>query len=104
MIASRRGGLPEIIQPGVNGWLFEPNEEGSLTRFLRSLNPETCRSMRDACLERSRAFLPEVITAQYEQLYGRVLRCRQAQVSPGELRKLSPLSTIAATSTPTQSA
>jgi glycosyltransferase involved in cell wall biosynthesis len=102
VIASQRGGLPEIIQPGVNGWLFEPNEKDILTRFLRSLNPETCRSMREACLERSRAFLPEVITAQYEQLYERVLRYRQAIVNASELKRLPSLSGITSTSTPTQ--
>jgi glycosyltransferase involved in cell wall biosynthesis len=103
VIASLRGGLPEIVQPGVNGWLFEPNEKDSLARFLRSLNPETCRSMREACLERSRAFLPEVITARYEQLYGRVLLYRRAKVNPGELKGLSSFSSISSTSTPPQS-
>jgi glycosyltransferase involved in cell wall biosynthesis len=100
VIASQRGGLPEIVQPGVNGWLFEPNKRDSLTRFLRSLNPETCRAMREACLERSRAFLPEVITAQYEQLYGRVLLYRQAKLNPSELKSMSSLAGI--TSTPIQ--
>jgi glycosyltransferase involved in cell wall biosynthesis len=90
VIASRRGGLPEIVQPGVSGWLFEPDEAGSLSRFLRSLNPETCRSMREACLERARAFLPEVITARYEKLYDRVLLRRQEQISAGESKLASP--------------
>jgi glycosyltransferase involved in cell wall biosynthesis len=90
VIASRRGGLPEIVQPGVNGWLFEPDEKESLPRFLRSLNPETCRAMRGACLERARAFLPEVITAQYEKLYQRVLLHRQSQLSGSEAKPASP--------------
>ena len=102
VIASRRGGLPEIVQPGVNGWLFEPDETDSLARFLRSLNPETCRFMRPACLERSRAFLPEVITAQYEKLYGRVLLHRQAQSRPGEIKGRSSLAGVASISTPPQ--
>lgn len=85
VIASQRGGLPEIVQPGVNGWLFEPNGSDSLTRILRELTPATCGSMRRACLESSRAFLPEVITAQYEQLYKRVLLQHQAQVNAGKL-------------------
>jgi glycosyltransferase involved in cell wall biosynthesis len=87
VIASRRGGLPEIVQPGLNGWLFEPNEPGSLAQLLTSLNPETCHAMREACLERARAFLPEVITAQYERLYDRVLRYRQAPagIAPADL-------------------
>jgi glycosyltransferase involved in cell wall biosynthesis len=90
VIASERGGLPEIVQPGVNGWLFEPNEPDSLTHILRALTPEACGSMRKACLESSRAFLPEVITAQYEQLYERVLISHRAQVSAKKLGLSSP--------------
>jgi glycosyltransferase involved in cell wall biosynthesis len=96
VIASQRGGLPEIVQAGVNGWLFEPDEPESLSRFLRSLNPETCHAMREACLERARAFLPGVITAQYEKLYARVLLHRQAQTSAREA-KSAPPSSVAAT-------
>jgi glycosyltransferase involved in cell wall biosynthesis len=90
VIASQRGGLPEIVQPGVNGWLFEPNEKNSLADLLRTLTPEICHAMREACLERARAFLPEVITAQYEQLYKRVLVQHQAQVSAGKLGLSAP--------------
>jgi glycosyltransferase involved in cell wall biosynthesis len=79
VIASQRGGLPEIVQHGIDGWLFEPNETNSLGRLLRTLTPEICRAMREACLERSCAFLPEVITAQYERLYDRVLLYRQTR-------------------------
>jgi hypothetical protein len=35
--------------------------------------------MREACLERARAFLPDVITAQYERLYDKVLRRAEAK-------------------------
>jgi glycosyltransferase involved in cell wall biosynthesis len=95
VIASRRGGLPEIIQDGVNGWLFEPNEAEALSQFLRNLTPEICRSKREACLRRSRAFRPEVITVQYEQLYDRVLfqhemNLRYEKPSPSNLSEATP--------------
>jgi glycosyltransferase involved in cell wall biosynthesis len=93
VIASRRGGLPEIVQDGINGWLFEPNETDSLSQFLRALTPETCRSKREACLRRARAFLPEVITVQYEQLYDRVLFQRETQMSSDQPNP-SPLTEI----------
>jgi glycosyltransferase involved in cell wall biosynthesis len=92
VIASRRGGLPEIVQPGVNGWLFEPNDKNSLARLLRTLTPEICQALRAACLERSRAFLPEVITAQYEELYQRVLLNNQARISASKPGLSSPFS------------
>jgi glycosyltransferase involved in cell wall biosynthesis len=73
VIASQRGGLPEIIQHGLNGWLFEPDEKHALTQLLRTLNPKICHSFQEACVERARAFLPEVTTAKYERLYQRVM-------------------------------
>ncbi len=95
VIASQRGGLPEIVHDGINGWLFEPNEAGSLSRFLRALTPESCRSKREACLRRARAFLPEVITVQYEQLYDRVLfqsetQGRRDALSPSSFTEITP--------------
>jgi glycosyltransferase involved in cell wall biosynthesis len=84
VVASQRGGLPEIVQSDRNGWLFEPNEAGSLTRLLKALTPEACLSKREACLKRSSAFLPEVITVQYEQLYDRVLFQHQSKMRPSE--------------------
>jgi len=93
VIASQRGGLPEIVQHGVNGWIFEPNEPGSLVDRLRSLTPETCHSLREACLERAQAFLPEVITGQYERLYANLLLRRQPQTNSKRLA-LSSLAVV----------
>jgi glycosyltransferase involved in cell wall biosynthesis len=79
VVASLRGGLLEIIRHSVNGWLFEPNDPGKLAQILRMLTPKICHSRREACLQRARLFLPEVITEQYERLYDRVLLHRQTQ-------------------------
>ncbi len=99
VIASKRGGLPEIVQTGLNGWLFEPNETDSLSRLLQSLNPAICRSKREACLTRARAFLPEVITAQYEQLYDRVLFQHETQMMREALARSPVTETTPAAST-----
>ena len=37
VIGSRRGGIPEIIQDGENGLLFEPNNDGELKEAIRRL-------------------------------------------------------------------
>ncbi len=37
VIASRIGGLPELVEPGVNGFLFEPGAHAQLSAVLRSL-------------------------------------------------------------------
>jgi len=82
VVASLRGGLPEIIRHSVNGWLFEPNDQGKLAQMLRTLTPKICHSRREACLKQSRLFLPEVITEQYERLYDRILLHRQTEKAP----------------------
>jgi glycosyltransferase involved in cell wall biosynthesis len=73
VIASRRGGLPEILEHGGTGFLFEPNEPGSLAWLLRGLTPDACAAMRKACLRRALDFLPETMTSQYEEIYGDVI-------------------------------
>ena len=74
VVASRRGGLPEIVDDGVTGFLFDPATEGELARTLRALTPARCAGMRAACLDKAPAFLPETIAEQYETLYRRVVK------------------------------
>ena len=47
IIASRIGGLPEIVQDGVTGLLFEPGNAEDLAKSARVLwdNPELCRKL-----------------------------------------------------------
>ncbi|MDD2338087.1 MAG: glycosyltransferase, partial [Geobacteraceae bacterium] len=35
VVAARTGGIPEIVTDGVNGFLFDPSDEGCLTRILQ---------------------------------------------------------------------
>jgi glycosyltransferase involved in cell wall biosynthesis len=45
LIASRAGGMPEIVHPGVNGYLIEPGDSHALTGYLLDLldHPERRR-------------------------------------------------------------
>ena len=84
VVASQRGGLPEIVDDGVTGFLFDPDHEGELARTLRGLTPARCAAMRGACVDKARAFLPETIAEQYETLYQRVVEpaCERAAPVP----------------------
>ena len=72
VVASNVGGNPEIIRDGLDGFLFESNDEGALTAKLRELiNSETQR-MRLARCARIRIedkFSIDVMIARYEKLY-----------------------------------
>ena len=50
VIASRIGGLPELVDEGVTGMLFEPGNSADLAEKMGVLwwDPELCQSMGDA--------------------------------------------------------
>ena len=79
VLASRRGGLPEVVEEGVTGGLFEPNSTEELRAKLEEFIAEPARAhaMRGRCLARARDFDPMTIAARYEAVY-----C-QAMVSAG---------------------
>jgi glycosyltransferase involved in cell wall biosynthesis len=58
VIAADSGGAPDVIRPGINGWLFQDGNAADLARLLSNL----ARDRPDRLLER-RSFLPAGLTA-----------------------------------------
>ncbi len=58
VLASDIGGIPELIQDGVHGYLHTYNDVASLTKNIRRLieQPEITKKMREACLAKAREF------------------------------------------------
>ena len=76
VIASRAGGLPEVIDDGVNGILFEPGNVDEATEKALTLikNPQKLKAMKKACLKQSKVkFDFNKIIKEYEELYKKVL-------------------------------
>ncbi len=50
VIASRTGGIPEIVEHGVTGLLFEPGDAAGLAESIRQLwgDPDRCKHMGEA--------------------------------------------------------
>lgn len=72
VVASRIGGLPEIIEDGVTGWLVEPNSPEQLADKIEWLiqNPERAREMGKAGRERVfKEFTVEKMVAEFEALF-----------------------------------
>ena len=74
VVASRRGGLSEVVTDGSTGALFEPNDPGALRAILDAFLAEPSRAgrMRDRCLARALDFEATAITERYEAVYRRV--------------------------------
>lgn len=72
VVATRRGGLSEIVQEGVTGFLVESGQADELARKIRSLieNPDIADQMGAAARERvTRQFTEEKMVADFEKLF-----------------------------------
>jgi glycogen(starch) synthase len=77
-LASRVGGIPEIIEEGITGFLFDPFTPGSFQEKLAAITPEILQGMRTACLEKTREFEPDLIGRHYLELFSRVRELKKA--------------------------
>lgn len=71
VIASRVGGMPEIVHEGETGFLVEPNDIESLQRTLRRLydNRANLGEMNSTCLKAAHAYTLEAVTDAYLEAY-----------------------------------
>jgi glycosyltransferase involved in cell wall biosynthesis len=72
VVASRIGGLPEIIEDGVTGWLVEPNAPEQMAEKIQYLinHPEAARKMGKAGRERVfKHFTVEKMVTEFEALF-----------------------------------
>lgn len=72
-IGSTAGGIPTVIENGVDGLLFESGDRDALASALRTFmgDPELRRRMGEAARERAeRTFTPERYLEHYEELIG----------------------------------
>lgn len=73
VIASRVGGLTEVVEHGVTGLLVAPNSSRALVDAIRSVGPESLRSMGDAGRHRfAQRFTLDRMHAQLTAFYQRV--------------------------------
>jgi glycosyltransferase involved in cell wall biosynthesis len=79
VVASAIGGLPELITPGVDGWLFPPGDAEALAERMDWMlrHPEAARAMGAAARRKAeRDYAPEQHYQQIYELYQTVLRER----------------------------
>ena len=71
VIASERGGMPEIIDEGGTGFLFDPDAPSSLVNVLKGLNQSNGPKSKlgTNCLNKAKQFSSEHIVNQYLNVY-----------------------------------
>lgn len=71
VIASERGGMPEIIDEGRTGFLFDPDDPSSLVNVLKGLTQSNGSKLELAknCLNKAKQFSSEYIIDQYLNIY-----------------------------------
>ena len=78
-LASRIGGIPELVTDGVTGWLFAPGDAQALEAEVRRLlaRPESVQDLRDNCRRAAERFDRDRILDEYERTLLGVLRGRR---------------------------
>jgi glycosyltransferase involved in cell wall biosynthesis len=75
VVASTIGALPELVQDGRNGFVFDPDVPGALDQLLSRIvaNPAMIAKMSEACRESVAGFAPPSVARQYAAVYDAVV-------------------------------
>jgi glycosyltransferase involved in cell wall biosynthesis len=76
IVATRVGGVPDLIEDGVHGLLVDPGDVPALTEAIRRMlaDPEAARRMGEAARERRRhEFTVDLMVRRFEALYERLV-------------------------------
>lgn len=90
-VGSNAGGIPELVTHGETGYLAAIGDTRQMADYVIRLlvDDKLYKRMSDACLERARrTFCNDLITAQYEQIYYRVLGRKVPEIDPDAICKV----------------
>jgi glycosyltransferase involved in cell wall biosynthesis len=76
VIGSNRGGIPELIDIGKTGYVFNPDHPDSVISLIDKIkqNPDLLVRMQNSAINKSQAFLPERSLSEYITTYQDAMR------------------------------
>ena len=76
VIGSNRGGIPEIIEKGNTGFVFDPDRPDTLLTLINKIgsDPILIKKLRKNTLKKSLEFLPERSLSKYITIYRAAIR------------------------------
>lgn len=76
VIGAKRGGIPELIDIGKTGYLFDPDDRKSLVKEIKRFiaDPGLSLAMQANCLIKAKEYLPQKIVEQYLTVYNEVCK------------------------------
>jgi glycosyltransferase involved in cell wall biosynthesis len=75
VISTNVGGIPEIVRPGFNGWLFKPGDHQALNTIIREAmnNKDLLKQYGNNSLSLSKNYTPESVFQSLNALYQQML-------------------------------
>lgn len=75
VISTYIGGIPEIVKPGFNGWLFQPGDKGALGTIISEAmtNKELLKEYGNNSLSIAKNYTPESVFQSLKELYQQIL-------------------------------
>lgn len=76
IISTNVGGIPEIVKPGFNGWLFQPGDQGALNNIIREVldDRERLKEFGNNSLTVTAGYTPGAVVRSLEQLYADMIK------------------------------
>lgn len=74
VISTNVGGIPEIVKPGYNGWLFQPGDHEALTTIIKEVldNRDKLQEYGNNSLLITRDYTPGSVVRSLEKLYAKM--------------------------------
>jgi L-malate glycosyltransferase len=78
VIATKIGGLPEIVEEGITGWLVEPESPEALADAIAAAasNPARSKELGEGARDRSKEYSADLMVERTEALYRRLLNLK----------------------------